>query len=290
MLKIENDFLTASFNLKGAELSSLRTKEIEYLWNRDPAYWAWQAPLLFPIIGKLKDDKTLISGKYYSLTKHGFIRDLDFETVSLKKDEIIFRNTYSQETLQIYPYKYQMDVIYKLEGKSLVVIYKVMNHDTTFIPFNIGVHPGINCPLYDGESFEDYAIHFEKEESFSCPKIEANGLINLKETVCEYWNLKKLDLKHEIFNIDTIVIMNVKSKWAALLNKKGKGLKIYFSDFKTFAIWSPYTKKAPFVCLEPWIGYADTADSDFDFLKKADLIFLEPGNSVEFSYKMQIID
>lgn len=290
MYKITNEFLDVKISPLGAELSSLKTKEREYLWNGNPAYWNWRSPLLFPIVGSLKDNKTIILGKEYHQPKHGFIRDLSFDLVTNSENEIILTNSYSKETLLMYPFKYRVNVKYRLEGKSLITTYQVFNFDSKIMPFNIGAHPGINCPLYPEDDFESYAVHFEKAESFTCPKKESNGLINLENYVREYSNLKKLDLKHEIFDIDTIVIMNVKSDWAALLNRNGKGIKIYFPDFNTFAIWSPGIKKAPLVCLEPWIGYPDTVDSDYDYTKKADLIFLDPGSNIELSYTIEIID
>jgi len=290
MYQITNEFLKATVNPLGAELASFKTAEREYLWNRNPAYWNRQSPLLFPIIGSLKDNKTIIFGKEYYLNKHGFIRDLDFNLVSKNENEIILTNSFTEETLTLYPFKYRMNVKYSLQEKSLITTYQVFNLDSKIMPFNIGAHPGINCPLYPEDDFESYAVYFEKAESFSCPKIEKDGLINLNENVRKYSNLKKLDLKHEIFDIDTIVILNVKSDWAALLNKSGKGLRIHFSDFNTFAIWSPGSKKAPFVCLEPWVGYPDNFLSDYDFLKKADLILLEPRSNIELSWILEIID
>jgi galactose mutarotase-like enzyme len=290
MYQIKNEHLNIRIKSKGAELSSLRTKEREYLWTGDSRYWNRQSPLLFPIIGSLKDDKTIIEGNTYYQSKHGFIRDLEFELRYQKENEIAFTNIYSKATLDVYPFKYRTNVIYILNGKNLKTIYQVINMDSHIMPFNIGAHPGFNCPLYLEDSFNSYSIHFEKPESFSSPKLEENGIINLKESARDYSNLQVLDLSHDIFDIDTIMILDVKSTWAALVNKKGKGLKIKFKDFSTFSIWSPGIKKAPFVCLEPWVGYPDRVDSDYDFFKKANLILLPPNETFEINYEIEIID
>jgi len=288
---IHNEYLSVSINTRGAELYSLKSKNgVEYIWQRDPNYWSYCAPILFPIVGSLKDKKTIINGNTYNMNSHGILRTQEFELFHQDENEISFINTFSKESLKSYPFKYKVIVTYTLNGKTLRTNFKVMNEDEHDLPFNIGGHPAFNCPLYPNEEFTDYKVIFELEESFTSPKVESNGTLNFNEPARRYEGLKELNLDYELFSIDTIVIPRVRSKSVRLVNKEGKGIKFSFPNFKSFAIWSPYGKKAPFVCLEPWIGYGDRFDTDYDFYKKDDLIILKSLEEFNAFYDIEVIE
>lgn len=288
---IKNEYLEAVINSKGAELYSLKSVAgIEYIWQRDPKYWGYCAPVLFPIVGTLKDKKTIINEKEYFMNNHGFLRTQDFEVLHQSETEISFVNTFNNDTLRVYPFKYKVIITYSLKDKALRTNYKVVNEDEQKLPFNIGGHPAINCPLYDGEKFTDYSIHFEKGESFSSPKVESDGTLNFDEAGVVYQDLNVLNLDYNLFSIDTIVIPRVRSSFVTLLNKNNKGIKFSFPNFKSFAIWTPYGKDAPFVCLEPWIGYGDRNTSDFYFTKKDDIILLKSLEEYNVFYDIEVIE
>lgn len=290
--KIQNEYLSATINFKGAELYSLLNNKdgTEYIWQRDPKYWSYCAPVLFPIVGNLRDKKTIINNQEYQMNTHGFLRNQEFELLHQSEAEISFVNTFNKETLKLYPFKYKVVITYTLKEKTLRTIYKVINENHEPLQFNIGGHPAINCPLYERDEFSDYVITFEKEESFTSPKVEGNGTLNFHEAARRYESLKSIQLDYELFNIDTIVIPRVRSKYVTLLNKDNLGIKFSFPNFKSFAIWSPYGKKAPFVCLEPWIGYGDRYDTDYQFNKKDDLITLKALDEFAVFYDIEIID
>lgn len=288
---IQNEYLTATINTRGAELYSLKSnKGIEYIWQRDPNYWSYCAPVLFPIVGNLRDKKTIINGEEYHMNTHGFLRTEEFELFHQEENEISFVNTFSKETLKLYPFKYKVIITYTLTEKVLRTNYKVINENHDELPFNIGGHPAFNCPLFPNDKFSDYTVTFEAEESFTSPKVESNGTLNFNEPSRRYEGLRQLKLEHELFSIDTIVIPRVRSKSVTLLNEEGKGIKFDFPRFKSFAIWSPYGKKAPFVCLEPWIGYGDRYDTDYQFMKKDDLIILKSLEEFNVFYDIEIIE
>lgn len=289
MYSIKNDYLSAKIKAIGAELISLKSKKgVEYIWGRDLRYWNGSAPILFPIVGNLRDKKAIINGKVYLMNIHGFLRDLHFEVLHQKEDEISFVNTYSKETLAMYPFKYKVIITYALKQNLLRTKYYIINEYEELLPFNIGGHPAFNCPIYPGESFNDYTIHFESEETFSSPRIERNGTLNFDIAACSYQNLKELQLDYSLFDIDTIIIPRVRSKKIGLLNKNNKGIYFYFPQFITFAIWSPPGKKAPFVCLEPWIGHGDRYNTDYDFMKKDNLIKLKTLEEFSVHYDIEI--
>lgn len=288
---IKNQYLTAIINSVGAELYSLKSNlGIEYIWQRDSKYWNRCAPVLFPIVGNLRDKKTIINGNEYHMTIHGFLRDQEFEVFHQSEKEISFVNTFSSETFKVYPFKYKAIITYTLIGKLIRTNYKIVNENEEALPFNIGGHPAFNCPLYEGEKFSDYTIYFSEPETFQSPKVETNGTLNFDAAARSFTNLTKIELDWELFNIDTIVIPRVRSKSVNLLNKNNKGIKFSFPNFISFAIWSPYGKNAPFVCLEPWIGYGDRYNTDYHFEKKDNIIHLKSLEEFNVYYDIEIIE
>lgn len=288
---IKNQYLTAIINSLGAELHSLKSDlGIEYIWQRNPKYWERCAPVLFPIVGNLRDKKTIINDQEYHMTIHGFLRDQEFEVFHQSEKEISFVNTFSSETFKVYPFKYKAIITYTLIGKALRTNYKIVNEYEETLPFNIGGHPAFNCPLYEGEKFSDYTIYFSEPETFQSPKVEKNGTLNFDIAARSFTNLTKLELNWELFNIDTIVIPRVRSKSVSLLNKKDKGIKFSYPNFISFAIWSPYGKNAPFVCLEPWIGYGDRYNTDYQFIRKDNIINLKSLEEFNVYYDIEIIE
>ena len=290
MYTIKNEYLEAGIKGVGAELISLKDNEgVEYIWQRDPAYWNEASPVLFPIVGNLRDKKTIINNKTYYMNIHGFLKDQSFEVLHHTETKLSLVNTYNEETLNMYPFKYKIIITYSLNHKSLRTNYYIINEYEDLLPFNIGGHPGFNCPIYPTETFSDYSINFEFKETFFSPKVEANGTLNFDNPARTHQNLKKLKLDHNLFNIDTIIIPRIKSKKVSLLNKKNKGICFYFPSFITFAIWSPYGKQAPFVCLEPWIGYGDRHDTNYDFMSKDNLIVLKTLEEFNVHYDIEIV-
>lgn len=285
-----NGKITIEIAKIGAELKSLKTIEgIEYIWCGNPEYWNFSAPFLFPIVGTLKDKKTTINGKTYNIMQHGLLRHQEFEIIEKTATSISLENTFNEETLKIYPFKYKVIVTYILNDYSVDTKIKVINLDNVLMPFNLGGHPGFNCPLYPQESFDDYTIHFEKAETFLSPKVTKEATLNFLVAAREYRDLTNLPLRKEDFNLDTIIIQRVKSKKVFLVNKNNKGICFEFPKFKTLAIWTPHND-APFICLEPWIGYNDHYDTDGDFFKKDDLVLLAPEKDFEANYKITILN
>ena len=222
------------------------------------------------------------------MNQHGFVRDQEFELFSQKENEIVLVNSYNEETLKMYPFKYKVYVTYTLNGKQLDTVFKVVNEDYQVIPFNYGGHPGFKVPLYENEKFEDYKVVFEKTENFNAPTVVLeNGTLNFIDTV-KYENLKELQLDYKYFEIDAIVIPTIKSQSVKLVNKDNKGIKFDFQGFPSLAIWT--RPNAPFVCLEPWIGYADHHDSNYNFIEKDNMQFLNPEEEFKVTYSITILD
>ena len=254
---IENDFLSIKVNAFGAELCSLFNKETnaEMLWKADPKFWARHAPVLFPIVGRLKDHKYEFDGKSYTLPQHGFARDIVFQLVEQTSDRLEFSLLSNDETKENYPFDFEFRTAYQLDGNKLTQSFWVKNTGSQTMHCAIGAHPAF---VMDGP-FENYTLHFDQSE----PNLErlmlAAGLLD-KEQKFSLEDDQLLSLNHQLFVQDAIVFETLNSRAISLTKAGEKTLTIAFEDFPNFGIWTK--PGAPFLCLEPWWGFADkTSDS-----------------------------
>lgn len=275
MITLENNYLKISIAAKGAELQGLYSKEtkIEYLWNADPKYWAKHSPVLFPIVGSLKDEHFKYDGAEYKLPRHGFARDHVFAAEKISDSEVVFTLSQSDETLKIYPFYFELKLIYKLIDRKLNLTYEVTNTGTNEMLFSIGAHPAFAVPNTPNTSYEDYYLAFNTDEKLTYWKLE-DGLV-ANETESIELNGHKLNLKHELFYNDALVFKTMQSSCISLLNNKNDyGLHFHFEDFPFFGIWA--APDAPFVCLEPWCGVADGVNHNQELQQKEGIISLAP--------------
>ena len=276
-----------SVNSRGAEQEHLIYNGKDYIRQRDE-FWNRKAPFLFPIVGKLRDLKTYIDGNLYSMNQHGFLRDREFELESKTDNSLTFISTYSEDTLKLYPFKYQVRIKYEIKDCGVAIDIEVTNKGKEKMYFNIGGHPGFRLPMYDNEKFDDYSVVFEKTEDFDAPTVNLqNGTLDFNHTI-RYDHIDRIDLNYKYFEIDAIVIPKVKSREVKLVNKKNKGIRFNYHGFNSLAIWTK--PNAPFVCLEPWMGYADHSDSDYNFIKKDDIVTLKANEVYKCGYSVEILD
>ena len=283
---IKNKYLTLELDSMGAEALHLVHKGVNYLRERDEV-WDRTAPILFPIVGRLKDGYAYYEGKKITLGVHGFAASREFSVISQKDDEITFFDKYDEETLALYPFKYELYVTYRLTKKSFVTIIGVKNVDEVSFKYNIGGHPGIVCPLFKGEIFNDYHIAFNKKETFASPSIAGGCMLDFDHPSFEFININRIDLDYKYFLVDAIVNRNLKSDVIYLLNKFDHGIKFTYHGFNTIAFWTRPGSK--YLCFEPWHGYADLYDTNQDFLTKPDLIEIEPEEEKMVSFSIEII-
>ena len=281
MLKIQTKKL-------GAELTSIQCNGKERLFQGKKIldadgniYWKRQAPVLFPIVGQLKDSKTQIEGKTYQMTQHGFARDMEFEEILKTENKHHYVLKYNEDTLKRYPYKFELHIIYEIVENTLIVKYEVKNIDDKTIYFGLGGHPAFNCDY----SNEEYEIVFPQEENIEFLKLK-NGLIDT-EKAKTILNNNKIYLEKNIFDNDAIIMKNIKSNKIILQNKKvnKKILEFDFTGFPYLALWSK--KGAPFVCIEPWQNTADRIDSTQIYKEKANIIEIEKDNIFECQYSIK---
>ncbi|GGH13659.1 aldose 1-epimerase family protein [Pedobacter zeae] len=276
MITLENDYIKVSLAAKGAELQGLFNKEtgLEYLWNADPRYWAKHSPVLFPIVGSLKNNSFNYQGKNYELPRHGFARDHVFNSEKISETEAVFTLHQSEETLKVYPFYFELKLKYELMERKLKLTYEVSNTGTGAMLFSLGAHPAFAVPNTPDTVYEDYYLAFNTDEKLTYWKLD-DGLV-ADETGNIELNSHKLQLKHDLFYNDALVFKTLKSNHISLLNTKNDyGLHFHFEDFPFFGIWA--ATDAPFICLEPWCGVADGINHDQELEHKEGIVKLAVG-------------
>lgn len=288
-IKLENDHFEVLICEKGAELVSMKDKinGIEYIWTADPLYWPRHAPILFPIVGKVRNNYYTVNKKSYNLGQHGFARDMNFFVSEKTVHSATFELSSDTNTLNYYPYKFKLCVNYILENNTLYISYNVHNKDDKTIYFCIGGHPGFSCPLFDNESMEDYYFEFEEPETSSISMMTPDGLF-YRDTKSFLNNEKIIALSPEIFANDALVFKHLKSNKIYLKNHKNSHkITVDFSGFPFLGLWSK-SERVPFVCIEPWFGHADYYDFTGDLKDKEGIIELSEKNNFKCQYYINI--
>lgn len=275
MLQIANEILTVEIATKGAELQSVfnRTTGLEYMWSAEEV-WPKKSPVLFPIVGGLKNNSYRYKGKSYALGRHGFAREMEFAVEQQEEDTVTFVLKDSAETVANYPFHFRFSIQYSIIGNRLAVKYDVSNTGDELMYFSVGAHPAFKVPLVDGTAFEDYFLAFDKLENSERWLLSDEGLIEDK-TVPVLTNSQKLLLKKSLFYEDALVFKDLKSTHISLQSgKTSNGLTMSFEGFPYMGIWSK--KDANFICIEPWCGIADSVNTTGELSQKEGIQSLQP--------------
>ena len=268
MIVIENSSLRVVIKTQGAELDSIRHKahQLEYLWQGDAAFWGKKSPILFPIVGTLKDNNFSYKGKKYTLPRHGFARDKTFSVEQHSADSATFLLVSNAETLKNYPFSFEFRICYALKDNTLCVTYAVKNTGSDDMYFSVGGHPAFRLPLVDGTIYTDYFIELNQAETSGRYPLSINGLLELKSNFF-LENSNKIPLNPALFYEDAVVLKHLEATSMAILSDKTPhGLRMTFEGFPYFGIWA--AKNAPFVCLEPWCGISDSVNTTLELTKK----------------------
>ncbi|SHF87245.1 Galactose mutarotase [Salegentibacter echinorum] len=289
MHKINNDILSIAVKPTGAELSSLKNLNtgIEHLWQGNSEFWTGRAPNLFPVIGLLKDGEFTYEGKTYQMPKHGFVRHNENIKLKEKTDhKLVFELEFSEETLKIYPFKFKFQISYTLNQDKLEVAHKVINIDDKALYFSLGGHPAFNAPISNNEAYEDYYLEFDQKLDLSTHLLDQNGLVSANtEGILD--NEDKIRLHKNLFDNDALIFKNIQAKKVSLKSQNsGEILNVEYSDFKNLGIWAK--PGAPYVCIEPWLGIADLADTNKEFKTKEGIEKLESNKDFTATYTITI--
>ncbi len=284
---IENEFLRIAVHSKGAELQELFVKKIgkNVLWNGNPKYWSKFSPILFPIVGTLKNNQYVFNGKQYQLTRHGFARDHIFNIAPLNDRTIQCVLTHNETTLKTFPFSFKLIITYTLSKEGISVNYLVQNtSDIETMYFSLGAHPAFAIPLFEGERYGDYKLIFDKEEQLKRFHLDESGLLT-NATSNILLNQHSLPLDHALFVQDAIVLKNLNSRSITLANSKDYQMKFSWYNLPHFGIWA--APNAPFVCLEPWQGYADIDTHNQELKEKEGKITLSTGQDWQANWAVE---
>ena len=290
MHTLKNDVLAVQVKEHGAELASIKKGSTEYLWQADPAFWGRHSPVLFPIVGSVWDKRYRIGETEYEMGQHGFARDMDFTLVEGNETEVRYRLESNEETLAKYPFPFVLEIAYKLDGNKLDVIWEVTNPSSEDIYFQIGAHPAFYYPDYDPQTAERGFLSFDRQEGLECIRIKEKGCVDaVTKYPLEIPQDGLLPLTRETFDaIDTIMLQDGQVGAVTLhINDRTPWLSLKF-DAPVIGIWSPPTKNAPFICLEPWYGRCDRAGYEGDYRDKDWMNRLAPGDKFSSVYTIEI--
>lgn len=273
----------------GAELKSLkdcRTGQ-EYMWNGDPKFWKRTSPVLFPLVGNYKGKETRYNGHVYTLPQHGFARDMEFELVSLAKDEIWFRLTSNAETMRKYPFPFCLEIGYKLEERSVRVLWRVVNTGKEAMYFSLGGHPAFVCPLKKEDRQSDYYLRFDTPKEVVSRMIGTEGLAT--DMLLSYpLEDGYLQITDQLFDHDALVIENHQAQSVSLCTPDKKPYVTVSFDAPLFGVWSVPGKAAPFVCIEPWYGRCDHENFNGTLQEREWGNVLDAQETFEASYTIEI--
>jgi galactose mutarotase-like enzyme len=280
---IFNSKLSAQIDCKGAELFSLKSiaTNQEYMWEGDPKFWEKHSPVLFPIVGTLKNNTFTYNENQFQLLRHGLARNLNFSLIDATENQAVFSLQSSEETKKSYPFEFELQITYTLLDTKLELKYTIINNDKVAMPFSIGAHPAFALP----NNFESYALEFDQQENLKCFTLE-NDLVSDNSFEIALEN-KKLPLTYSTFENDALIFKTLQSRVITILKNNKPILKVAFNDFKNLGIWTKVG--ASFICIEPWLGYSDTIHATGNLLEKEGIQFVAVNERFECGFSVEIL-
>lgn len=282
-ITLENNFISATFESKGAELISLikKTTNLNFIWNGNPSFWAKHSPILFPIVGTLKNDTYYYNEQPYSLSRHGFARDMTFDIISQNENSITFSLTSNKETLVKFPFDFELQLRYELINSTLTFNYSILNTSAKDMPFSLGAHPAFAL----NKGFSEYSLKFEHQETLNCFVLEHDLLSNNNYPV--ELNQKSMALDYSLFEKDALIFKELQSKTIAIEENGKPILIVSFHDFPNLGIWTKVD--APFICIEPWLGYSDSINTTSNLYEKDGIQIAKPNTEYLYTFSIEIL-
>lgn len=290
MVELSNQYLTVNLHSKGAEIISIvgNQDHINYMWKRDACQWANSAPILFPIVGAIKNDTCRIDGKEYHMTQHGFARHNEFEIKNQSQTEVTFTLVSNDEIIKQYPFLFELNVTYKLVENTLTCLINVKNKDHQTIYFQVGGHPAFACPFMENESSNDYYVEFAEYETRNQKVIDVakRGMSHVQLPFFDHE--KRFFVRQQLFNNDAIVIKDFKSENISIksLNHQ-KSIVFHMQGFDHVGLWTA-KHVGGLLAIEPWIGHADYVDFDGEFKEKESCVALDTDKEFNVQFAVEI--
>ena len=287
---LKNDVLTIEVSGHGAELSSIRKGGTEYLWQADPKFWGRHSPVLFPIVGSVWEGRYRVGENEFTLGQHGFARDMDFTLVWQTETELRYRLESTEDTLAKYPWPFCLEIGYRLHDNKIDVIWEVSNPGVEDMYFQIGAHPAFNYPDYDLEKKERGYFSFDRTEGLECIRIVGKGCVDaVTKYSMDLDENGRYPLASDTFDvIDTLMLQDSQVKRVTLHRVDGSPWLSLDFTAPVVGLWSPPTKNAPFICIEPWYGRCDRAGYEGDYREKDWINRLGAGERFSSVYTVEI--
>jgi galactose mutarotase-like enzyme len=282
-ITITNGPLSATIALKGAELISLKNNSgAEYIWEGNAKYWGKHSPVLFPIVGTLKNNSYLYEGQVYALNRHGFARDNVFNVKLQTESSVTFSLSSNDDTRRVYPFDFELELIYTLENNTLQLDYVVTNKGDKPLPFSLGAHPAFAL----SGSFESYSLQFEIDEPLESTQLKDDLLSDQTEVIPSQNGV--LPLSYSIFENDALIFSSLKSRAITIMQGENKLLTVSYPNFPHLGIWTK--DNAPFICIEPWQGYSDKPDTKGNLIEKEGIVMLEANGKYTSGWYVNIYE
>ncbi len=276
-VSLSSDELCVEVNPMGAQLSTLRDgKGRDLMWSGDPGVWAGRAPLLFPIVGALAGGAYRLGSKIYPLSRHGFARGRHFSVMDSTPVSAAFQLKADAASLQIYPFRFELDVYFELTGATLSITSWIRNAGDEPMPASFGYHPGFLWPLPYGHSRASHFIEFTNEEPAPMRRLNPGGLLTPQPHATPILN-RRLALSDDLFQDDVVIFDEIRSQTVTYGAADGPRLQIRYPGMPYLGVWTK--PGANFICVEPWHGIADPQGFAGDFLAKPGSFLVAPGNA-----------
>ena len=278
----ENENYILGVKEMGAELTSLKSKKtgFEFIWTGNEEIWYGQSPILFPIIGRLLDDKYRLNGKEYTMPKHGIVRKKPFTLIEKTEDSLTFSQKDDEESKEVYPYSFELKVKFQLTETGLSVTHTVINNDSETMYYSFGAHPGFNCKIGDYLEFQNTENLLTERIDHESILIEEKFPVDLKEN--------KLYLTKELFCDDALILSGYTSKYILLKSDDHNRVVKFNFDSPVLGIWAK--PNAPYVCIEPWWGINDNYDKKDDISTKRGIMSLNKKENASYNWNIEITE
>ncbi|WP_278590335.1 aldose 1-epimerase family protein [Olsenella uli] len=277
----------------GAQLMSLKVGDGEFLWQGDGRWWPRRAPVLFPIVGNIRDGQAESAQGRISLGRHGLARNHTFALERRDSASLSYVLSSSKETRRQYPYDFDLRVSYSVVEGGVRQEFLVTNTGDETLPYVVGGHPAFNVPAPGpeasaaNEDFSQYRLEFSRPWTYATPSIDTrSGLLDFDGRIDLLDASDTLLLSHQLFSIDTLVFEDVPDRTVRLVGPRGHGMRVDFEGFDYLGVWSA-AGGAPFVALEPWTGCATALDEDDVFERKRGMSLLAPGQTQAHAFVMR---
>ena len=287
-LSLSSGDLTVEVDPLGAQLSTLRDRAgHDLLWGGDPSVWAGRAPLLFPIVGALASGRYRLGSATYALPRHGFARVKRFDVVNACSDAATLRLKADEATLEVYPFRFELDVHFALDGATLSVTTSVRNPGNDGMPASIGYHPGFRWPLPFGRPRSSHFIEFAMDEPDPVRRLNAAGLLTPERHPTPIAH-RRLKLEDGLFQDDVIIFDQIRSRHITYGADEGPRIRVSYPDAPYLGIWTK--PKAPFICMEPWHGIADPEGFTGDFRTKPGVFTVAAGAALSTQMTVTLLE